>query len=325
MQRGHTSKIDEFLYAGTLGYGVQRSRDAGEHWEAMNYGLPVHCDVRALAAHPQHHGLLFAGTDRGCFRSQDGGMSWKPIRAIDETVEVWGLYICPQDPHLMFAGTHPAQVYCSRDGGLTWMQLPLELPATARVTGIAVDPEDTDTVYLGIEVGGLLRSVDGGRRWETINEGLTDPDVHSLCVSASSPPTLHVATASDIFRSGDWGEHWEALRLKDRLPMTYVRTLMVAPDNHELLYATAGMAPFGDEGALYRSTDLGRTWTRFQSDVALHSTLWTIAINPLQPRRIFAGTLLGQLLRSFDGGRVWHDHHTGFEDLRVLMCMPTHS
>jgi photosystem II stability/assembly factor-like uncharacterized protein len=182
MQRGHTGKTDEILYAGTIGQGVHRSRDGGEHWEAMNFGLPPHGDVRALAVHPEEHGLLFAGTDHGCFRSLDDGLSWKPIRAIDETIEVWSLYICPQDPHLMFAGTRPARLYGSRDGGQSWAQLSLELPTTTRVTGIAVDPEDTDTVYLGIEVGGLLRSVDGGRRWETINEGLSARPHHRHCM-----------------------------------------------------------------------------------------------------------------------------------------------
>ena len=130
MQRGYSSKFDELLYAGTIGQGVQRSRDGGEHWEAINYGLPPQCDVRALVAHPQQHSLLFAGTDHGCFRSQDSGLSWKPIRSIDETIEVWSLYICPQDPDLIFAGTLPARVYGSHDGGRTWAQLALELPAT---------------------------------------------------------------------------------------------------------------------------------------------------------------------------------------------------
>jgi photosystem II stability/assembly factor-like uncharacterized protein len=321
MQRGHGGKVDEILYAGTMGQGVQRSRDAGEHWEAINYGLPPQCDVRALVAHPQHQGLLFAGTDRGCFRSQDGGLSWKPVRSIDEAIEVWSLYICPQAPNLMFAGTRPSRLYGSRDGGQTWVQSPLELPTTTRLTALAVDPEDTDTVYVGVQAGGLLRSVDGGRRWETINEGLSDPHVHALCVCPSSPPTLHVATASDIFRSTDWGEHWEAIGLKDRLPLTHFRSLQQAPDNPETLYATAGAAPFGEEGALYRSLDMGETWARFQGDVELLSTLWTVAINPLQPRRLFAGTLCGQLLCTFDGGRTWQDHVTGFEDLRVLVCV----
>lgn len=324
MQRGHSGKTDDILYAGTIGHGVQRSRDGGEHWEAMNYGLPPHCDVRTLAAHPEHVGLLLAGTDHGCYRSQDSGLSWKPIRTIDETIEVWSLYICPHEPTLMFAGTRPASVYGSADSGHTWTQLPLDLPPTTRVTAIAVDPEDTDTLYVGLQVGGLLRSVDGGHRWETINDGLTDLDVHSLCVSATSPPTLHVATASDILCSRDWGEHWEALCLKDVLPLTHFRALVCAPDNHDVLYATAGAAPFGDTGALYRSTDGGETWALFHDDVTLHSTLWTIAINSHQPRRIFAGTLCGQLVRTLDGGRTWQEWQTGFEDLRSLVCVPLH-
>ena len=204
----------------------------------------------------------------------------------------------------MFAGTRPARMYGSHDGGRTWVQLALELPATTRITGIAVDPEDTETIYVGIEVGGLLRSVDGGRRWETINEGLTDPDVHALCVCASSPPTLHVATASDIFRSCDWGEHWEALRLKDDLALTYFRSLAVTPDNPDVLYVTAGVAPFGDEGALYRSVDMGATWTRFQGDVdsAEHSVDGHHESPPTPP------SVRRHALRSTPGDLRWRAH-----------------
>jgi photosystem II stability/assembly factor-like uncharacterized protein len=331
MQRGHGGKADEILYAATVGHGVQRSRDAGERWEALNYGLPGletepgmprHYDVRALVAHPQQHALLFAGTDRGCYRSQDGGMSWKPIRTIEETHAVCSLFICPQLPELMFAGTRPCHLYASRDGGASWMQLPLELPPTTWVTAIAVDPEDAETVYIGLHMRGLLRSVDGGHRWETINEGLTDLNVHSLCACPTSPPTLHVATASDIFRSYDWGEHWEPVHLKDYVPLTYVRSLVCAPDNHEVLYAAAGAAAFGDEGALYRSTDLGQTWAPFHGHLTLHSTLWSIAVNPQHPRRLFAGTRGGQIIRTLDGGRTWQAYTTHFEDLRALVCVP---
>lgn len=322
MQRGHAGRIEEVLYAGTVGQGVQRSRDGGEHWEAMNFGLPPHSSVRALAVHPRLHNLLFAGTDQGCFRSQDGGLSWKPIRTIDETVEVWSLYICPEAPELLCVGTRPAGVYCSRDGGQSWRQLSVDLPPGARVTAIAIDPEDPDTFYIGIEVGGLLRSVDGGRRWESINQGLSDLDIHGLCVSASSPPTLHVATASDIFRSQDWGEHWDPVHLKDLCSLTYIRAIVVAPDNDRVIYAGAGTAPSGGEGGLYRSADLGETWARLDVDVVPGSAVWTIAIHPSQPRRIFAGTLQGQLLRTLDGGRIWQESHVGFEELRVLLCVP---
>ena len=40
------------------------------------------------------------------------------------------------------------------------------------------------------------------------------------------------------------------------------------------------------------------------------------------PGHLFAGTLCGQLLGTFDGGRSWQEYATGFEDLRVLVCVP---
>ena len=45
--------------------GLYRLEDGGEAWEALANGLPEAPAVRALAIHPQHPEIVYAGTQSG--------------------------------------------------------------------------------------------------------------------------------------------------------------------------------------------------------------------------------------------------------------------
>jgi hypothetical protein len=60
---------------------------------------------------------------------------------------IWSLTIDPLDPDILFAGTRPAAVYRSRDGGLQWEKLAVDIArecsiGTPFVTSVIVDPDD---------------------------------------------------------------------------------------------------------------------------------------------------------------------------------------
>ena len=67
------------VYLGSVGEGLWRSRDGGEHWQRRSNGMFVECDVRAIAADPRDSNVLYAGTSEGCYRSDDGGESWEKL------------------------------------------------------------------------------------------------------------------------------------------------------------------------------------------------------------------------------------------------------
>src|SRR6202007_2878644 len=141
---------------------------------------------------------------------------------------IWSLAIDPVDPDILFAGTRPAGVYRSRDGGRHWEKLAIAAArecsiGEAFVTSLVVDPDDHRMVWAGVEIDGVFRSVDGGDTWTSLKNGLYDPDGHDMAIAATRPKRLYVSTARDMFLSDDLGETWHPLGTKDKWPLPYAR------------------------------------------------------------------------------------------------------
>ena len=73
--------------------------------------------------------------------------------------------------------------------------------------------------------------------------------------------------------------------------------LAVHPKDPSVIYAGA------DDG-IYRSSDRGKSFERLDSPMN-SLDVWKIAIDPVDPDTIFAGTRPSALFRSRDGGRQW--------------------
>ena len=65
----------DLLYAGTQGKGVFVSSDGGENWHPSNEGLST-LAVNAISIVPDNPRIIYAGTSRGIFKSEDGGATW---------------------------------------------------------------------------------------------------------------------------------------------------------------------------------------------------------------------------------------------------------
>jgi len=101
-----------------------------------------------------------------------------------------------------------------------------------------------------------------------------------------------------------------------------IRSLAVSPSDPEIVYA--GTEYFG--GA-YKSSDSGRSWSMisqgltdfFWGDVpGVHS----LAIDPEDPSRAYAGTSFGGLFRSTDGGEEWHSIGFQYGSVEALSINP---
>src|SRR3954470_6605453 len=108
------------LYVGTIGEGVFRSLDGGDTFRRACEGMFVECHVRALAVHPDDPATLYLGSEQGLFVSRDGADNWARLPAPLDGLQVWSLCLAPGRPELILAGTCPARVYRSDDGGRTW-------------------------------------------------------------------------------------------------------------------------------------------------------------------------------------------------------------
>jgi photosystem II stability/assembly factor-like uncharacterized protein len=167
-----------------------------------------------------------------------------------------------------FAGTEPAGIFVSHDGGMLWRSCPevAQLrdrngwylpysPEAGCVRGFAFHGS---RAYAAVEVGGVLTSQDSGETWSLVGGDSIHPDVHSINVHPASPDLVYAPTGGGFYRSFDGGLTWE-LRYA-----CYCRAAWVDPDkpDHILLGPADGV---DRNGCIEETVDGGRTW-RLASD-----------------------------------------------------------
>jgi photosystem II stability/assembly factor-like uncharacterized protein len=317
------------VYAGTVGQSLWKSVDGGLSFVRNSQGAPSECDVRALALHPLNPDHLLLGTETGLFVSRDAAGSWTRAAGPLDGRQVWCLARCPDNPDYLLAGTCPAGIFCSEDGGDTWAELQAPMPErcvngaplTPRVTCIIIDPRDGAT-FAGVEIAGVRRSYDGGATWSTHGDGLSSQDVHGLAAVWNGRRTLIATTNNDVNRSEDDGETWEPLRVGERWPWSYARVCAAPPERPGEVWVGAGNGPPGSQGGLYRTRDAGQTWERLPLPRTANSTIWNLAFHASDPQRVYAASVSGQLYRTLDGGANWRQMLAEFGEVRALAWAP---
>jgi photosystem II stability/assembly factor-like uncharacterized protein len=340
-----TDRHRTFVYVGLAGEGeyigaggfYRYATEDGE-WQSLTRGLPESPQVRALLIHPHNPEILYAGTHRGPYRSDDRGEHWEALEAPQQGTDVWSLAFHPHDANIIYAGYEPCAIYRSEDGGAHWKKMHTEKvifphittymrPLGKRVIGMAADPSDPQDMYAAIEVGGLLASRDGGESWESITDGLyvrnNTVDLHGVQVSRAAPGTVYIITQVAMFRSRHRGRHWEHVRIDEMFPGgSYCRGLLVAPNDPNTIYLAAGAggggAPKGTQeaGALFRSRDIGETWERVDIGDTPPSRMAQIAIDRANPSHIYCCAMHGQVYGSQDGGQTWQKSQLPAETMR---------
>jgi photosystem II stability/assembly factor-like uncharacterized protein len=180
--------------------------------------------------------------ERGVYKTEDGGKTWKRILYVDERTGVADLVMDPTNPRKLIAalwdyrrwpwafrsGGPGSGLYVTYDGGADWKKMTEEdgMPKgdLGRI-GLAFAPSDPKIVYALVEAkeSALLRSTDGGASWKSIN---TDPDVSprpfyfgQIAVDSGNPDRLY-RLATDLTVSDDAGKTFAACAWMTQCPTT---------------------------------------------------------------------------------------------------------
>jgi photosystem II stability/assembly factor-like uncharacterized protein len=321
------------ILVGTIGQSVMMSADDGATWTraSVRQGMHSDCIVRALLSDPRRPETVYAGTDMGLYRSDDGGAKWQLPDTPMKGSMVWSLAVDPSDPRVMFAGTGtPSKpgVYRSTDAGKSWEHRPMEIAEECpnvgipRPTGISVDPTDSRHVWVGFEVDGVRHSADGGDTWTKVNGQIPNRDVHNVLVVAGPPKAVFTVVNDDIWRSTDDGKTWQAAHARQVFPWHYPRGIAVKPNDPRTVFLTLGDATPGRVGTVMRSTDAGATWTSLGLPVQPNSAVWTVSIPAFAPDTVFAASRYGYLYRSDDGGESWRKLWREFSEVSSVLFVP---
>jgi photosystem II stability/assembly factor-like uncharacterized protein len=178
------------------GDGVYKSSDAGKTWTHL--GFDQSDAISRIRIHPTNPDIIFVAsfgkysvpsTERGVFKSTDGGKTWRKVLYRDDKTGAIDISIDRTNPNIMYAsmweafrneytmssGGTGSGLFKSTDGGETWTEITRnkglpQLGLDGRI-GVAVSGANSNRMYALVEndSGGLFRSEDAGATWALIN------------------------------------------------------------------------------------------------------------------------------------------------------------
>jgi photosystem II stability/assembly factor-like uncharacterized protein len=326
------------VYAGVAGYvgradqkgsvGVFSRQAASGRWEHVLKDIETY----TVNIHPTNPDVVFAGTADGVYRSTDRGKSFQRTNFPDKK-QIWSFLVDANDRNLIYAGGSPISMYRSEDCGETWRALPnpgmpdrAVMPFACRVMRMAQQPNKAGTIFAALEVNGVMKTTDGGESWtdcsqglirlaqqphlkskivsDTFNEGMLDG--HAIAISPADPNKVILAVRMGLFETGDDGQTWQDMEVGRFSPTTYGRDIKVSPQDGNTLYAALSVAAASKDGGIYRSTDKGASWKRFDK-VQVHGTIMSVALHQNDPDQVYIGARYeGEVHGTEDGGETWH-------------------
>lgn len=296
----------------------------------------------AVAGVPGDRNVAYIGAaSGGIFKTEDAGITWRPIFDSTDNSSVGALAIAPSDPRQVWAGTgetfliRPAEamgngVYKSTNAGRTWTNMGLE--ATGRISRVIVDPTDANIVYVAAlgnthapqQERGIYKTTDGGKTWERVF--FVDPytGCSDLSIDPQHPGTLYAAMwqitfntwqlnsggpGSGIFKTTDGGKTWT--RLSNGLPGGTAHpvgktSVDVSYRNPNIVYA---LIEDKDPG-LYRSEDAGASWKKMftSHSMAQRASYYTrVRVSTGDPDNVF--TICVTVMESKNGGKSFNGNN----------------
>jgi photosystem II stability/assembly factor-like uncharacterized protein len=350
---------DTHVYAGVAGTvgmehsgklaGVFRQTVGDKKWENLAGGLPEDAEVHAITVHPNDRDTIYVGSTKGLYRSANRGGKFDRLALPDADADIWSVLIHPKNPRRIYAGATPVGVYRSDDAGEHWLRtadpgLPnrVIMAFACRVMRLDADPNSPDDIYATMEANGAMRSRNGGDSWEdctadlirfceepkyrsrigsqTEIEGMLDG--HALACSAAAPGSVFLANRMGMFRSDDKGEHWQDMEIGRFSPLTYGRDVRTSPLDPKIMYAALSPAARSTDGSVYRSDDVGKTWTRFDRGIKADATMMGVIPHPTDAGQVYAISRAGQVFGTQDGGKSWSESRLpeGSRDSYCIAC-----
>ena len=344
-------------------------RDGADGWTVSG----PHCDgwgINHVVADVQT-GTIYAGGGgewfgAGVFRSSDGGETWTLAKLSSGQMDtwaandpdfaamigwqagaapfgedfkaVWSLHAAHGQVH---AGTNPAHLLTSRDGGESWERNAALAtfperenwsPGAAGLVlhSIVTAPEDPAKLWLAISAAGVFASEDGGTTWDRRNRlsnaeahahhhhpaapagGETGHCVHNI-VRAPGSDLLYQQNHHGVFRSPDGGRHWDDVTTG--LPSTFGFPIAVDPEDARTIWTlplngdVEGRFPPGASAAVWRSTDGGESWTDQRAGLPQSACYFTVLRQAMAsaPGHVAFGTNTGSVFLTRDRGETWDE------------------
>ncbi len=273
----------------------------------VGYGLYGR-SVTSLAVDPK--GGVYLAVERGMLSYTDDWTEWKPLYRGIGHPDVYAVAL-DQRTEKLYAGTAPATLYDSVNGGQDWVKSGEtsslsfhngwsnpDPPHRPRLFRLICHPRMENTLVGGVQAGGVIVSHDGGKSWRNQKAGLSH-QLSDLRLHPERPQRLYATNFLGFHRSDDLGQTWELSNAG--LPYIDATALCVhGVDPDRLLMAVNH--PTEPFSVLFRSANGGRNWQLACSELPV-SEGGLITCLESGGGVYFAGTESGYIFGSRDGSR----------------------
>ncbi len=307
-----------------IGNGIYKSTNGGETWTHL--GLSETAITSKIIVNPNNSNQIFVATmglpferntDRGLYRTNDGGQSWQRILFLSDQSGIIDLVMNPNDPTELFAvgwdrlrNNHESitsginsKILKTNDGGQSWTLLTNGLPqGISSRTGITIcesNPNILYALYIGTDyqVSGVYKSIDGGASWESKSiSGLSNTlggfgwYFGQIRVEPDNPDNVYILGVG-ISYTNNGGDNWN----------TYYGT-QGHPDKHDLVFVNGGSYVAMDGGLYHDATGVE---TLLRVDDIPANEVYRVSYNPFKPDEYYAGcqdngTSRGTLIDNWD-------------------------
>ena len=306
------------------GIGILKSADKGKTWE--NVGLKNSQHVGRIVINKNNANEVLVGvignlytpnTERGIFKTTDGGKTWKNVLFINENTGVIDISASPINPNILYAATwernrkawnfdgdgENSAIYKSEDAGETWNKLTIEgsgFPAGEGIGRIGLATFNNNIVYALLD--NQFRRPEEIKKLE---EGLKKDDLRNM--STSDFLKLENKSLNLFLKENDFDSKYTAESVK-----ISVKKGKIVPSDLVSYLEDANFVLLNSEviGAeLYKSVDGGKTWKKthekYLDDVYSSYGYYfgTIAVNTANENKVYIGGV--PLLKSDDSGKTF--------------------
>lgn len=242
-----------------------------------------------VAVHPTNSSIVLTGTNRGIFRSSNGGASWTLVKN-DTSNFSSAMVFDPSNPNRAVASD--AYFYLSEDAGQTFAvaQGPTAFNQIQRLAF-----GTNGTLYAAVHPGRLFRTAAPFSSWTEITTvpWPTDTFIQMLAVDPTDHQVFYVAVDNlGLYRTANGGQTWTGpLNTGVTMPTTFMHLAFDPTDSTRLVLATGG--------GLFLSTNSGGSWS--QRD---YSQAYWVGFDAATPGAL-AALRYSEVARSVDNGLSW--------------------